>query len=102
MARGKQKLQSQQKAQEKKDKLKKSQGSDQKQSAQKALKFSCPVCKVRKLLFSRFRSLVQPFFMSTLSPCTTNSHHQNHTYVHNHYSTIVLLPLSLTITSITS
>ncbi|KAK3722072.1 hypothetical protein QZH41_019835 [Actinostola sp. cb2023] len=45
MARGKQKLQSQQKAQEKKDKLKKSQGSDQKQSAQKALKFSCPVCK---------------------------------------------------------
>lgn len=49
MARGQQKIQSQQKAQEKKDKLKKGQGSDQKKSAQKALKYSCPVCKVRIL-----------------------------------------------------
>lgn len=51
MARGQQKIQSQAKAQEKKDKLKKAQGSDQKKSAQKALKYSCPVCKVRNLIF---------------------------------------------------
>ncbi|KXJ04196.1 Zinc finger protein 706 [Exaiptasia diaphana] len=45
MARGHQKIQSQQKAQEKKDKLKKAQGSDQKKAAKAALKYSCPVCK---------------------------------------------------------
>jgi len=49
MARGHQKIQSQKKAQEKQDKMKKSQGSDQKKAAQAALKYSCPVCKVRKM-----------------------------------------------------
>lgn len=48
MARGQQKLQSQAKAQEKLAKQKKQQGhnqSDQKKAAQKALSFSCAVCK---------------------------------------------------------
>ncbi|XP_055624636.1 zinc finger protein 706-like [Toxorhynchites rutilus septentrionalis] len=48
MARGHQKIQSQQKAQEKAAKQKKQQGhglSDQMKAAQKALVFSCAVCK---------------------------------------------------------
>ncbi|XP_063701513.1 zinc finger protein 706-like [Culicoides brevitarsis] len=48
MARGQQKVQSQQKAQEKAAKLKKQQGhsaADQKKAASKALVFSCSVCK---------------------------------------------------------
>ena len=46
MARGQQKLQSQQKNAEKMAKLKKSQGHDQKKAAAAALKFNCTVCKV--------------------------------------------------------
>ena len=45
MARGHQKIQSQKKNAEKQAKLKKSQGSDQKASAQKALIYTCPVCR---------------------------------------------------------
>ena len=51
MARGHQKIQSQQKAAEKQAKLKKQQGhsaNDQKKAAMVALKSSCAVCKVRK------------------------------------------------------
>ena len=50
MARGHQKIQSQQKAQEKAAKIKKQQGhsaGDQRQSAAAALKSSCGICKVR-------------------------------------------------------
>lgn len=49
MARGQQKLQSQAKAQDKANKLKKQQGhsvTEQKKAAQKALIFVCKVCKV--------------------------------------------------------
>uniref|UniRef100_A0A336LMH1 CSON012989 protein n=1 Tax=Culicoides sonorensis TaxID=179676 RepID=A0A336LMH1_CULSO len=48
MARGQQKVQSQQKAQEKAQKLKKQQGhsaQEQKKAAEKALQYSCIVCK---------------------------------------------------------
>ena len=51
MARGHQKIQSQQKAQEKAAKIKKQEGhsaADQKKSAAAALKASCAVCKVNK------------------------------------------------------
>ena len=48
MARGQQKIQSQQKAQAKLDKHKKGQGSDQKKAAKAALIFTCTVCKVSK------------------------------------------------------
>ncbi|KAF8371612.1 hypothetical protein PRIPAC_78041 [Pristionchus pacificus] len=44
MARGQQKLQSQQKNAEKMAKLKKAQGSDQKTAAQAALTYKCSVC----------------------------------------------------------
>ena len=59
MARGHQKIQSQQKAQEKAAKMKKQQGhsaSDQKKAANVALKLSCAVCKVSrpKIAFSEF------------------------------------------------
>ena len=50
MARGQQKIQSQQKANEKAAKINKQKGhsvSDQKASAAKALQWSCVVCKVR-------------------------------------------------------
>ena len=47
MARGHQKFQSQQKNAQKMEKLKKAQGHDQKSAAQKALVFTCFVCKVR-------------------------------------------------------
>jgi len=50
MARGQQKVQSQQKAQEKAAKLKKQQGhsaSDQKKAAEKALVHVCSVCKAQ-------------------------------------------------------
>lgn len=47
MARGHQKIQSQQKNAEKQAKLKKAQGSDQKKSAQAALVFTCAVCKAQ-------------------------------------------------------
>ena len=46
MARGQQKIQSQQKAAEKAAKLKKQQGTSQKKSAAAALTFQCVVCKV--------------------------------------------------------
>lgn len=46
MARGQQKIQSQQKNAEKLAKLKKAQGMDSKKSAQAALVYSCSVCKV--------------------------------------------------------
>jgi len=46
MARGQQKIQSQQKNAEKQAKQKKGQGSDQKKAAQAALVYSCAVCKV--------------------------------------------------------
>ncbi|XP_055376750.1 zinc finger protein 706-like [Condylostylus longicornis] len=50
MARGHQKIQSQQKAQEKQQKIKKQQGhsaNDQKKAAQKALVHNCAVCKAQ-------------------------------------------------------
>lgn len=46
MARGQQKLQSQQKNAEKQAKLKKQAGHDQKKAAKAALIFTCTVCKV--------------------------------------------------------
>ncbi|XP_015790282.1 zinc finger protein 706 [Tetranychus urticae] len=45
MARGQQKIQSQQKAAKKAQELKRQQGHDQKTAAQKALVFTCAVCK---------------------------------------------------------
>jgi len=45
MARGQQKIQSQQKAQEKAKKLAKAGGPDQKKAAQAALTWQCSVCK---------------------------------------------------------
>ncbi len=45
MARGQQKIQSQQKAAAKQAKLKKGGGPDQKVAAKKALVFTCPVCR---------------------------------------------------------
>lgn len=56
MARGHQKIQSQAKAQEKANKMKKQSGhsaNDQKKAAQKALVISCAVCKVIK--FSKYK-----------------------------------------------
>jgi len=47
MARGQQKIQSQQKNAEKQAKLKKGQGTDQKKSAAAALVYSCAVCKTQ-------------------------------------------------------
>lgn len=47
MARGQQKIQSQQKNAEKLAKLKKAQGSDQKKAAAAALVYSCAVCKTQ-------------------------------------------------------
>jgi len=47
MARGQQKIQSQQKAAEKAAKLKKQQGTSQKKSAAAALTFQCVVCKTK-------------------------------------------------------
>lgn len=49
MARGHQKIQSQQKNAEKQAKMKKAQGSDQKKAAAAALVYTCAVCKVRKM-----------------------------------------------------
>lgn len=49
MARGQQKIQSQQKAAERAQKLKKQQGSDQRTAASKALTFICVVCKVSNI-----------------------------------------------------
>ena len=46
MARGQQKIQSQQKNAEKQAKLKKGQASDQKKAAAAALVYTCTVCKV--------------------------------------------------------
>lgn len=46
MARGQQKIQSQQKAAKKQEELKRKAGHDQKAAAQKALVFTCGVCKV--------------------------------------------------------
>lgn len=45
MARGHQKIQSQQKNKEKQEKMKKSQSHDQKKAAQAGLKFVCTACK---------------------------------------------------------
>lgn len=47
MARGHQKIQSQMKNKEKMEKMKKSQGHDQKKAAAAGLKFVCASCKVR-------------------------------------------------------
>lgn len=47
MARGQQKIQSQQKNAEKQAKQKKGQGADQKKAAQAALVYSCTVCKTQ-------------------------------------------------------
>lgn len=46
MARGQQKIQSQQKAAKKQQDLKRQAGHDQKAAAQKALVFTCSVCRV--------------------------------------------------------
>ncbi|VDM78040.1 unnamed protein product [Strongylus vulgaris] len=48
MARGHQKIQSQQKAQKRAEAAKKAQGCDQKGAAQKALHHKCTVCMVSK------------------------------------------------------
>jgi len=45
MARGQQKIQSQQKAKEKAEKMKKHQGNDSKKTAAAGLKYSCVACK---------------------------------------------------------
>ena len=58
MARGHQKFQSQQKNAQKMEKIKKSQGHDQKSAAQKALIFTCTVCKVFTDLYNVFNSIV--------------------------------------------
>lgn len=50
MARGHQKIQSQKKNQEKKDKMKKSGGTSQIASAKKALIFTCSVCRVSAMI----------------------------------------------------
>ena len=47
MARGQQKIQSQQKNAAKQAKLKKAAGSDQKAAAKKALIYTCPVCRTQ-------------------------------------------------------
>ncbi|CBY22089.1 unnamed protein product [Oikopleura dioica] len=47
MARGQQKIQSQQKNAERQAKLKKAKGMDQKAAARAALKFNCAVCKTQ-------------------------------------------------------
>ncbi|XP_074604202.1 zinc finger protein 706-like [Brevipalpus obovatus] len=47
MARGQQKIQSQQKAAKKAQDVKRQQGHDQKAAAQKALQFTCSVCKAQ-------------------------------------------------------
>ncbi|VDP11718.1 unnamed protein product [Soboliphyme baturini] len=47
MARGQQKLQSQQRNLKKQSELKKAQSHNQKAAAQKALVYSCPVCKTQ-------------------------------------------------------
>nr|XP_029719756.1 zinc finger protein 706-like isoform X1 [Aedes albopictus] len=63
MARGHQKIQSQQKAQEKAAKMKKQQGhglSDQMKAAQKALVFSCAVCKELSQPVNLSTSLIHP------------------------------------------
>jgi len=52
MARGHQKIQSQQKNAEKQAKMKKGQSSDQKKAAQAALVYSCAVCKACIFVFS--------------------------------------------------
>ena len=46
MARGQQKIQSQQRKAKKQQEIKKQQGHDQKAAAQKALLFTCVICKV--------------------------------------------------------
>ena len=51
MARGQQKIQSQQKNAEKQAKMKKQKGHDQKSAAAKALTFKCKVCMVRSSSF---------------------------------------------------
>ncbi len=53
MARGQQKIQSQQKN-AKKAAEKKGQGADQKTAAKAALVYSCPVCRVRRLCDSSY------------------------------------------------
>lgn len=50
MARGQQKIQSQQKAAEKAAKLKKAQGHDQKKAAAAALTYKCTVCMVCSMI----------------------------------------------------
>lgn len=58
MARGHQKIQSQAKAQEKANKMKKQQGhsaSDQKKAAQKALGIGCVICKVSSCISQESR-----------------------------------------------
>ena len=59
MARGQQKIQSQQKAKEKQDKMKKQQGHDQKKAAAAGLKHVCTLCKVRcrELVGKNFQGL---------------------------------------------
>ncbi|XP_077990287.1 zinc finger protein 706-like [Glandiceps talaboti] len=47
MARGQQKIQSQQKNAEKKKKMDKAKGADSKAAAKKALIYQCPVCKTQ-------------------------------------------------------
>jgi len=62
MARGHQKIQSQQKNAEKQAKMKKSQGSDQKKAAQAALVYVCALCKVYFPVFCLSSSVSVWFF----------------------------------------
>jgi len=57
MARGQQKIQSQQKNAEKQAKQKKAQGADQKKAAQAALVYSCTVCKACIFIVIRLGTL---------------------------------------------
>jgi len=61
MARGHQKIQSQQKNAEKQAKMKKSQGSDQKKAAAAALTYVCAVCKACVFAFTATNMLVVSF-----------------------------------------
>lgn len=65
MARGQQKIQSQQKAAKRASDLKRQQGHDQKAAAQKALTHVCSVCKVNIPRFTCQSGVIHVKFMLT-------------------------------------
>lgn len=84
MARGQQKVQSQQKAQEKNAKAKKQQGhslADQKAAAQKALNIQCVVCKSQMpgkfFLFYFLKEILIRINYFLLDPKTYKQHFEN-------------------------